>query len=363
MVGDDLVMSDDPILPGRLGDPSMTLDRDPRADPRLIALLTPLGLAGPLEPAPVGIDSGLDALLEYAADVEEEFGALLPEWSAQAPPIEGVESRTEVIRGVDDNDIALYIHVPAQADGPLPAVVHTHGGGMAMLEASDGNYVRWRDELAATGLVVVGVEFRNSAGKLGSYPFPAGLNDCASGLQWTHAHRDELGISKIVISGESGGGNLALATPLKAKQEGFLDAIDGVYAQCPFVLGRYADKDPALPSLWENEGYYLEANMLSAMVRLYSPDGSDDSNVLAWPYHASVSDLEGLPPHVISVNELDVLRDEGLAYYRKLLAAGVSATSRTVNGTTHANDCMLRDALPDVYMATVHDIHAFACSL
>ena len=60
---------------------------------------------------------------------------------------------------------------------------------------------------------------------------------------------------------------------------------------------------------------------------------------------------------------LDVLRDEGLAYYRKLLAAGVPATSRTINGTVHATDCLLRDALPDVYLTTVHDIHAFACSL
>lgn len=356
-------MTSDPILPGRLGDPSLTLDRDPRADPRVIALLAPLGLAGQLEPAPVDGDSELDALLEFARVAEEDFGRLLPEWSAQAPPVEDVESRTEVIRGVDGNDIALYIHVPTQTGGPVPAVVHAHGGGMAILEASDGNYVRWRDELAATGLVVVGVEFRNTAGKLGPYPFPAGLNDCASGLQWTHAHRDELGISKIVISGESGGGNLALASALKAKQDGFLDAIDGVYAQCPYILGRYAEKDPALPSLWENEGYYVEANMMVVLARLYNPDGSNDSNPLAWPYHASVSDLEGLPPHVISVNELDVLRDEGLAYFRKLLAAGVPATSRTINGTVHANDCMLRDALPDVYMATVRDIHAFACSL
>jgi acetyl esterase len=356
-------MTSDPILPGRLGDSSMTLDSDPRTDPRLIAVLTPVGMAGPIEPGPVDGDSGLDALLEYAGVAEEDFGPLLAEWSAQAPLIEGVESRTEVIRGVDDNDIALYIHVPAQADGPLPALVHIHGGGMAILEASDRNYVRWRDELAATGLVVVGVEFRNSAGKLGSYPFPAGLNDCASGLQWTHAHRDELGITKIVISGESGGGNLALAATLKAKQDGFLDAIDGVYAQCPYILGRYAEKDPALPSLWENEGYYIHANMMSALARLYSPDGSNDSNPLAWPYHASMSDLEGLPPHVISVNELDVLRDEGLAYFRKLLAAGVPAASRTVNGTVHSADCIQRDALPDVYLATVHDIHSFACSL
>lgn len=46
--------------------------------------------------------------------------------------------------------------------------------------------------------------------------------------------------------------------------------------------------------------------------------------------------LRGLPPRAISVNELDPLRDEGLVYYRALLAAGVNATARTVHGTCHA---------------------------
>ena len=56
--------------------------------------------------------------------------------------------------------------------GPLPCVVHTHGGGMAILRAADPNFVLWRNELAATGLVVVGVEFRNAAGVLGPAPVP-----------------------------------------------------------------------------------------------------------------------------------------------------------------------------------------------
>ena len=87
------------------------------------------------------------------------------------------------------------------------------------------------------------------------------------------------------------------------------------------------------------------------------------TNPLAWPYFATSSDLEGLPPHVISVNQLDPLRDEGLAYFRKLLDAGVRAVSRTVNGTCHAGDWIFREALADVYLATVRDIKGFADSL
>ncbi len=356
-------MTDAVILPGRLGNPDMLLKTDPRADPRMVAAMVPLGLDGAPEPAPVDINSPSDELLEYAMAAEEGFGMLGDILGTNAPAITNVERRTEVIKGIDGNDVSLYIHTPTDADGPMPAIVHTHGGGMAILEASNAQYVRWRDELASTGLVVVGVEFRNAGGKLGPHPFPAGLNDCFSGLKWTHENRDALGVSKIVISGESGGGNLSLATTLKASGEGALDMVDGVYAQCPYISGVYADKDPALPSLYENDDYFLNCSMLGSMVRMYSPDGSADTDPLAWPYHADVADLQGLPPHVISVNQLDPLRDEGLAYFQKLLAAGVSASSRTVNGTCHAGDCLFRDAMPEVYLGTIRDINSFANSL
>ncbi len=355
--------TDLPNLPGRLGSPDMDLRSDPRSDPRMLAALAPLGLDVHPEDPGVTSETPIEALLEYCAAAEVGFAALGPMLTEATPPVEGVVRRTEVIKGIDDNDINLYIHQPVDMDGPLPCVVHTHGGGMVILQASDVGYVRWRDELAATGLVVVGVEFRNGGGALGPHPFPAGLNDCAAGVQWVNENRNDLGISKIVISGESGGGNLALATTLKAKQQGWVSVIDGVYAQCPYIFGGYAEKDPALPSLYENDDYFLNVTNMGALARVYDPSGENATNPLAWPYHADVAELTGLPPHVISVNELDPLRDEGLAYYRKLGLAGVPSVSRTVNGTCHAGDCLALDAMPDVYRATQRDINGFANSL
>ncbi len=75
---------------------------------------------------------------------------------------------------------------------------------MVILTAADANYSRWRSELAATGLVVVGVEFRNAAGALGNHPFPAGLHDCADAAKWIASSREALGISTLIMSGESG---------------------------------------------------------------------------------------------------------------------------------------------------------------
>jgi acetyl esterase/lipase len=212
-------------------------------------------------------------------------------------------------------------------------------------------------------LVVVGVEFRNAAGALGNHPFPAGLHDCADAAQWVAANRNNLGISNLIMSGESGGGNLSLATTMLAKKEGWLAEISGVYAQCPYISGLYATKPEELPSLVENDAYFLDMNTMGAMVKPYDPTGENATNPLAWPYHASLEELSGLPPHVISVNELDPLRDEGLAHYRKLLQAGVSTVGRTVHGTCHAADCSFVSVIPDVYHATVRDISSFAHSL
>jgi acetyl esterase len=352
-----------PILPGRLGSPNMVLRDDPRADPRMIAAMTPLGLELAPPPAGVDVNSTIDELLEYCTTAEAGFEGLSTFLTADLTPVAGVTSSIELIRGVDGNDITLFVHHPTERTGPLPAVLHIHGGGMVLLEAAGPGYARWRDELAAAGLVVVGVEFRNGGGKHGDHPFPAGLNDCTSALQWLNDNKDRLGISKVVVSGESGGGNLTLATTLKAKKDGRLGQIDGVYAQCPYISNAYAAKRPELVSLYENDEYFLSCSMMGALSKIYDPTGENATNPLAWPLHASTADLAGLPPHVISVNQLDPLRDEGLAYFRKLLDAGVNAVSRTVNGTCHAGDCLFRAAMPDVYMATIRDIKGFADSL
>jgi acetyl esterase len=352
-----------PILPGQLGSPGMSLAEDSRADPRMLAAMSDFGLAAKPAPSDINGASPLEVIHAFCDELEVGFEtvveALVAGWT---PPAE-IERTVTVINGIDGNQITLYVHRPIDVNNPVPAVLHLHGGAMVLFEAAGVGYQAWRDTLASTGLVVVGVEFRNGAGRQGPHPFPAGLNDCLSALKWTWANREVLGVSKILLSGESGGGNLSLATALKAKSEGTLHQIDGVYAQCPFISNAYATHDPELPSLRENDGYVLSCEQLSALAVAYDPTRANATNPLAWPYLASLQELRGLPPHVISLNQLDPLRDEGFVYFRRLLDAGVSAVSRTINGTCHAGDCLFRTAMPDVYMSTIRDIKSFADSL
>jgi acetyl esterase/lipase len=350
----------DVTLPGRLGDPTMELRTDPRADPRMIAAIQPFGLDSLAAELPVTRQSPLEEMLAVALATEQAFDGVFGALLADAPLATGVETRTLSISGVDGNDIELYVHRPIGMAAPLPGLLHLHGGGMAILTAVDRASALWRDHLAAQGCVVVGVEFRNSGGSLGPHPFPAGLDDCASALDWMHGQREGLGLTSIVVTGESGGGNLSLATALKAKREGRLDHVDGVYAQVPFIYGAYDAPNPALPSLVENGGYILSPSVMTLMAALYDPNGEHVTNPLAWPYHAAQDDLRGLPPHVISTDELDPLRDEGLAYLRALQRAGVHATGHTFSGVGHACEQLMGAVIPDIFERALRDVADFA---
>jgi acetyl esterase len=259
----------------------------------------------------------------------------------------------------DGNMINLRITKPDTAEA-LPCVYYIHGGGMAALSCFDGMYRGWAKLIAANGVAVVMVDFRNcvvpsSAPEVA--PFPAGLNDCVSGLHWVIEHADQVGIdpARVVVAGESGGGNLTLATGLKLKADGELGLIKGLYALCPYIAGQWPAPDS--PSSIENEGILLNLhNNRGAMG--YGIEAFNERNPLAWPSFAGIEDVTGFPPTVISVNECDPLRDEGINFYRLLLEAGVQARCRQMMGTMHGTE-IFNIACPDVSRDTARDIAGF----
>ncbi len=348
---------------GRLADPACSLGTDPRSDPRMVAAFAPFGIDANVPELPVTHDSPLDDRLAFTAKTEEIMAAVFEPLGQEFPIVDGVSTTTVTIPGGDGQDVTLYVSRPTDTDAALPCVVHLHGGGMAILSAAGTTYLRGREYLAATGLVVVGVEFRNSAGKLGIHPYPAGLNDCAAAVRWVFANRDQLGITHLIVSGESGGGNLTLTVVHKAKREGWLNEIAGAYAQCPYISNRWVEIPDEFPSLRENDGYFINCAQCAISASLYDPEYAHSDDPTCWAGVATLDDLTGSPPQVISVNELDPLRDEGLDYYRRLLAAGVPAIGRMVAGTCHGGDILLAGAMPEVYAATMRDVSGFAKSL
>src|SRR4030095_7452401 len=223
-----------------------------------------------------------------------------------------------------------------------------------------GNYRAWGRMIAAHGVAVAMIDFRNALTPSSApevAPYPAGLNDCVSGVKWLAANSGKLGIdpNRIIIAGESGGGNLTLATGLRLKREGALGLIRGLYALCPYIAGRWPL--PENPSSIENNGILLDLHHNQGAMA-YGIEELERRNPLAWPGFATVDDVEGLVPTIISVNECDPLRDEGINFYRLLLRAGVKARCRQVMGTTHGTE-ILPTACPEISRETAMSIADF----
>ncbi len=337
------------------------LATDPRIDPRIKAIFANLPMAE-------GQGDAASREQMLAAENSEQGKAAAAQMTAvlemvdneQIVPSTGLRVSVETFRSEPDGNTVKIRYIRPDTSERLPCVYYIHGGGMMVMSCFDGIYRAWGKMIAHQGVAVAMVDFRNclrasSAPEV--EPYPAGLNDCVSGLKWVHAHADLLNIDpkRIVVAGESGGGNLTLATGLRLKHEGELGLIKGLYALCPYIAGKWPQD--RYPSSTENNGILLDLhNNRGAMA--YGIEAFKARDPLAWPAFANEVNVTGFPPTVISVNECDPLRDEGVEFYRLLLRAGVPARCRQVMGTIHGTEIFVISC-PDISRDTASDIANF----
>jgi acetyl esterase/lipase len=335
---------------------------DPRIDPRIKAMFGAMP-----EMSPQGNVASRDAILaeentpEARAAAERMTAMFAMMDNEQVAPSAGLTIRTETFRSEPDGNTVKIQFIRPDNLEPLPCVYYIHGGGMAMMSAFDGLYRAWGRIIAAQGVAVAMVDFRNCVRASSApevEPFPAGLNDCVSGLRWVHSHADLLKIDpkKIIVAGESGGGNLTLATGMKLKKDNDLGLIKGLYALCPYIAGEWPQA--RFPSSTENNGILLDLHNNRGFMG-YGVEAFQARDPLAWPSFATEEDVKGLPPTVISVNECDPLRDEGIAFYRLLLKAGVPARAHTALGTVHGTE-IFAITCPDISREAARAIADFA---
>lgn len=334
---------------------------DPRLDPRLKSMLAVF--PKPDETNFESRDAQLEAANRPEAKAASEQIRMILETldTEELAPSAGLDISEHEFTSQPDGNTVKIRFVRPQTDEPVPCVYYIHGGGMMVFSCFDGNYRAWSKIIAANGVAVAMVDFRNcltpsSAPEVA--PFPAGLNDCASGVRWLAANADALGIDpdRIIIAGESGGGNLTIATGLKLKQDGDLGLVSGLYPLCPYIAGSWPR--PEFPSSSENNGILIGLHTNRGAMA-YGIEELEKKNPLAWPLFASEDDVAGLPPTMISVNECDPLRDEGVAFYRLLLKAGVNARCREVRGTCHGAEILIAPCR-DITGDTAADIARFA---
>jgi len=336
------------------------MNDDPRIDPRIKALM------GAMPAQPLSNVDSRQQLLDEAntpeaiSQREQMMQMFEMVDSEEIAPSAGLTISThEFVSSPDGNSVKIQFIRPESSEA-LPCVYYIHGGGMQSMSCYLGIYRAWGKIIAQQGVAVAMVDFRNcltasSAPEV--EPFPAGLNDCVSGLKWLVSNADKLSIDPqhIIVSGESGGGNLTIATGLKLKQDGDIGLIRGLYALCPYIAGSWPQD--RYPSSIENDGLLLNLhNNRGAMA--YGMDEFEKGNPLAWPGLATAEDVKDFPPTVISVNECDPLRDEGIAFYRLLLNAGVAARCRQVMGTIHGTE-IFAIACPEISRETAASIAQF----
>ncbi len=333
---------------------------DPRIDPRIKAMMGafPSGAQPDIESREAQL---AEANTPEALAQQQAVTSMLEVLDNEdVAPSAGLDISTVEFTSAPDGNTVKIQFIRPETDGPIPCVYYIHGGGMMVMSAYDGMYRSWGRIIANQGVAVAMVDFRNclhpsSAPEV--EPFPAGLNDCVSGLKYLIDNAAELGIDPdhVIVAGESGGGNLTLATGLKLAKDGDLGLIRGLYALCPYIAGSWPQD--RFPSSIENEGILLSLhNNRGAMA--YGIEAFEAGNPLAWPSFASEDDVKDFPPTIISVNECDPLRDEGIEFYRLLLRAGVSAQCRQVMGTIHGTE-IFSMACPEISYETAASIARF----
>jgi acetyl esterase len=169
------------------------------------------------------------------------------------------------------------------------------------------------------------------------------IEQCYAVGRWVNEQGAQSGFdaSRIAVAGDSAGGNMAAVLSLMAKQRGDVQIVhQSLYYPMTDAL---AEETESMQRY--KDGPYGSAAGAALFWSSYLTDRESRNDVLVSPLRGTITDLEGLPPALVIVDENDVLRDQGERYADKLRAAGVPTTSVRFNGTIH--DFMRLNALRD----------------
>lgn len=192
-------------------------------------------------------------------------------------------------------------------------VLFFHGGGFVL--GSRASYTAPARILAhATGADVLSVEYRLAP----AHPFPAAHEDALAAWRYVVEHAKTWGVdpTRVVVAGESAGGNIAAVLCQQVRGEAVQPLLQVLVQPVTDLTVHRPSQDEfaAVPA--------LTAKQVEWFLRHYLPEGTDRRDPRISPL---LGDLTGLPPAIVSVAGFDVLHDDGVAYATALLQAGVPA--------------------------------------
>lgn len=236
-----------------------------------------------------------------------------------------IEDRTLAVgpRGMT----SIRVMRPAGVEGALPAIVYVHGGGWVLGDKQTYDRLM-RDLTVGANAVLIFVDYERAPGS----QFPNAIEQSYGVARYVADNPAEFDSdpSRLVIAGDSVGGNMTAAVTLMAKERG------GPAFNAQLLFYPVTDASMATASYREfADGPWLTAKAMAWYWDQYLPDKDRRGGILASPVNASIEQLQGLPPALLIIDENDVLRDEGETYGRKLAKAGVNVIATRYNGTIH----------------------------
>jgi len=221
-------------------------------------------------------------------------------------------------------------------DAVRPAVLYLHGGGF--LVGAPAGYHSWCSRVAdVLDALVVNVDYRLAP----EDPFPAGLDDAYTALQWLHAHAAELRIDpdRLAVAGDSAGGGLAACLAQRAHD-------DQVPVAFQLLIYPMLDDRTCLRPVAGDRGTFVwtPANNRLGWTSYLGREPSESFTPPPYAVAARRVDLAGLPPAWIGVGELDLFQPEDVRYAERLRAAGVPVELLELPGMYHGADAILPGA-------------------
>jgi acetyl esterase/lipase len=235
-------------------------------------------------------------------------------------------------------DFEVRIVRPQGTTGLLPVILYLHGGGWVLGSWITHDLLTRRLAVGAKAAVAF-VEYSRAP----ETKYPAQIEQCYAAARWITEQGAGGGFdtTRIAVAGDSAGGNMSTVLTLMAKRRGDVRFVH----QSLYYPMTDADGEDSESVRKFKDGPYGSAEGLRWFWSSYLANDESRTDIFVSPLQATLSDLEGLPPALVIVDENDVLRDQGETYANKLRDAGVSTTSVRFNGTIH--DFMRLNALRD----------------
>ena len=233
--------------------------------------------------------------------------------------------------------VSVRIVRPQNISDVLPVVMYFHGGGW-ILGDKDTHDRLIREIANGARAAVVFVDYSRSP----EAQYPVAIEEAYAATKYLAENGRQLRVdsSHLAVAGDSVGGNMATVVTLLSKERGG--------PKLNYQVLFYPVTDANFENRSYNEfaiNYYLSREAMKWFWNAYLPDKAKRENPTASPLQASIDQLKGLPPALVITDEYDVLRDEGEAYAKKLIEAGVSVTAVRFLGTIH--DFVLLNPITD----------------